>query len=97
MLNYAILFYKNKLNAKYVIDSLSIYLNKGVFLKDMFTNLESLTFNNLTVPVPGNIEKYLITLYGKDFCVFPTISSRLRGHNIRNLDLGNKVTEYLDQ
>jgi len=80
-------FYRNKGNARFLIDGVGMNLKKGPFPVEFMKELCKVPFEDLIVPVPKNYDAYLTWVFGKDYLTPPPLSRRF-GHKIVSLDLG---------
>lgn len=81
-------FYRNKKNAKYLVDGVGLNISKGRFPKEWVTKLKYVKFGDLTAPIPTNYDGYLTHFYTENYSQILPLSRRSSGHNLARIDLG---------
>ncbi|MEG0990568.1 MAG: LicD family protein, partial [Gordonibacter sp.] len=64
----------------------------GSFPKDTLLPVLSTSFEGVMFPVPGNVERYLETMYGSDWRELPPLERR-RNHAPVVLDFSDAVSQ----
>lgn len=91
---FVITLYKNKKNAKYVIDSTGKLQKKGPFSIDGLEDVQRVDFDGgFKAPIPVDYTNYLTFDYGPGYLPEPPLSKRAAPHNFARIDLGEYVFE----
>lgn len=61
----------------------SPYGDKDIYDKEVFSTYLRMPFENITVSVIANYDKYLVSLYG-DYMTLPPVAKRVRGHTMNH-------------
>lgn len=86
--------FKNKKNAKYVIDSTGKLQKKGPFLMWGLHDVQRVDFDGgFQAPIPINYKNYLTFDYGPNYLPEPILSKRVAPHNFARIDLGEWIFE----
>ncbi len=91
--DFAASFYKNKKDAKYLIDSVGKKLKDGVMPIDGLEEVKYVDFDGIKAPIPVDPTGYLNYAYGKDYMSLPTYSKRSAPHNFARVDMGEYIFE----
>lgn len=83
----ALVFFKNKKNAKYLYDGMGRNIYNGVFPIDYLDEAIYVDFEGCKLPVPKKYDEYLTFLYG-DYMELAPLSTRLGCHEITLCDIG---------
>ena len=89
-------FYKNKKDAKYLIDSVGKKLIDGVMPIDGLEEVQYVDFDGIKAPIPVDYTGYLNYAYGPDYLTLPTYSKRRAPHNFARIDMGEYIFENKD-
>ncbi len=94
--------YKNKKNAKWLIDTVGKKLKHGPLPIDGLEDTVYVDFDGIKAPVPVDYTGYLNYAYGSDYMQKPNLSNRCCPHGFARIDLGkyvfdkNGATPYRD-
>ena len=92
LFEFFISLYKNKKNAKYVIDSTGKLQKKGPFLMEGLEDVTRVDFDGgFKAPIPVDTTNYLTFDYGPNYLPEPTLSKRAAPHNFARIDLGQYI------
>lgn len=84
--------YKNKKNAKYVIDSTGKLQKKGPFSIYGLEEVQRVDFDGgFKAPIPIDYTNYLTFDYGPNYLPEPPLSKRAAPHNFARIDLGGYI------
>lgn len=84
--------YKNKKNAKYVIDSTGKLQKKGPFSIYGLEDVQRVDFDGgFKAPIPIDYTNYLTFDYGPNYLPEPPLSKRAAPHNFARIDLGGYI------
>ncbi|MBR3969394.1 MAG: LicD family protein [Clostridia bacterium] len=84
--------YKNKKNAKYVIDSTGKLQKKGPFSIYGLEEIQRVDFDGgFKAPIPMDYTNYLTFDYGPNYLPEPVLSKRAAPHNFARIDLGGYI------
>lgn len=86
-------FYKNKKDAKYLIDSVGKKLIDGVMPIDGLEEVKYVDFDGIKAPIPVDCTGYLNYAYGPNYMTMPTYSKRSAPHNFARIDMGEYIFE----
>ncbi len=86
-------FYKNKKNAKYLIDSVGKKLIDGAMPIDGLEEVHYVDFDGIKAPIPVDYTGYLNYAYGPNYMTLPTYSKRSAPHNFARIDMGEYIFE----
>ncbi len=91
---HVISLFKNKKNAKYVIDSTGKLQKKGPFSIEGLEDVQRVPFDEgFSAPIPADYTNYLTFDYGPNYLPEPPLSKRVAPHNFARIDLGEYVFE----
>ncbi len=94
MYEFVLKFYKNKKNAKYVIDSTGKLQKKGPFSIEGLEDVQRVDFDGgFKAPIPIDYTNYLTFDYGPGYLPEPPLTKRAAPHNFARIDLGEYVFE----
>ena len=93
MFELGVSFYKNKKNAKYLIDSVGKKLIDGVMPIDGLEEVQYVDFDGIKAPIPVDYTGYLNYAYGPNYITMPTYSKRSAPHNFARIDMGEYIFE----
>lgn len=93
MFEMGVSFYKNKKDAKYLIDSVGKKLIHGVMPIDGLEEVKYVPFDGIEAPIPVDPTGYLNYAYGKDYMSLPTYSKRSAPHSFARVDMGEYIFE----
>ncbi len=93
MFELGVSFYKNKKNAKYLIDSVGKKLIDGVMPIDGLEEVQYVDFDGVKAPIPVDYTGYLNYAYGPNYMTLPTYSKRSAPHNFARIDMGEYIFE----
>ena len=86
--------YKNKKDAKYVIDSTGKLQKNGPFSIEGLEDVQRVPFDGgFSAPIPEDYTNYLTFDYGPNYLPEPPLSKRVAPHNFARIDLGKYVFE----
>ncbi len=89
--------YKNKKNAKYVIDGCGKLTAKGPMKLEGLKDVKYVPFDDgFMAPIPADPTDYLIFDYGPSYMREPPLSKRVAPHNFARIDLGGFVFNMED-
>lgn len=94
--------YKNKKDAKWLIDTVGKKLKHGPLPKEGLEDTVYVDFNGIKAPIPVDYTGYLNYAYGPDYMEKPNLSNRRCPHNFARIDLGKYIfdekgeTEFRD-
>ncbi len=83
--------YKNKKNAKFLIDTVGKKLKDGPLPIDGLEDTVYVDFEDIKAPVPVDCTGYLNYAYGANYMEKPNLSNRCCPHNFARIDLGKFV------
>lgn len=83
--------YKNKKDAKYLIDTVGKKLKAGPLPIDGLEDTVYVDFNGIKAPIPVDPTGYLNYAYGPDYMQKPNLSNRRCPHNFARIDLGKYI------
>ena len=83
--------YKNKKNAKWLIDTVGKKLKDGPLPIDGLENTVYVDFEGTTAPIPVDYTGYLNYAYGPDYLEKPNLSNRKCPHDFARIDLGKYI------
>lgn len=91
---FVLTLFKNKKNAKYVIDSTGKLQKKGPFLMQGLEDVQRVDFDNgFQAPIPVDYTNYLTFDYGPGYLPEPPLTKRVAPHNFARIDLGEYIFE----
>lgn len=91
---FTLTLFKNKKNAKYVIDSTGKLQKKGPFLMQGLEDVQRVDFDDgFQAPIPIDYTNYLTFDYGPDYLPEPPLTKRAAPHNFARIDLGEYIFE----
>ncbi len=93
MFELGVRFYRNKKDAKYLIDSVGKKLIHGVMPIDGLEEVKYVPFDGIEAPIPVDPTGYLNYAYGKDYMSLPTYSKRSAPHSFARVDMGEYIFE----
>lgn len=93
MFELGVRFYRNKKDAKYLIDSVGKKLIHGVMPIDGLEEVKYVPFDGTEAPIPVDPTGYLNYAYGKDYMSLPTYSKRSAPHSFARVDMGEYIFE----
>lgn len=93
MFELGVRFYRNKKDAKYLIDSVGKKLIHGVMPIDGLEEVKYVPFDGTEAPIPVDPTGYLTYAYGKDYMSLPTYSKRSAPHSFARVDMGEYIFE----
>ena len=82
-------FYRNKRNARWLIDTVGKKLNDGPLPNVGLDETRYVDFAGMRAPIPIDPVPYLTYAYGPDYITEPPLESRRCPHNFARIDLGN--------
>ena len=82
-------FYEKKKDAQYVIDTMGLNIKKGAMRLDWMTDVVDVPFADMIAPIPAGYDGYLSHLYSKRYMELLPIDSRVSGHLLARVDLGD--------
>lgn len=86
--------FKNKKNAKYIIDSTGKLQKKGPFSIEGLEDVQRVPFDEgFMAPIPEDYTNYLTFDYGPNYLPEPPLSKRAAPHNFARIDLGAYIFE----
>ncbi len=86
--------FKNKKDAKYVIDSTGKLQKKGPFSIEGLEDVQRVPFDDgFQAPIPIDYTNYLTFDYGPNYLPEPPLSKRAAPHNFARIDLGEYIFE----
>lgn len=89
---FVLTIFKNKKNAKYVIDSTGKLQKKGPFLMYGLEDVKRVDFDGgFKAPIPFDCTNYLTFDYGPNYLPEPPLSKRAAPHNFARIDLGEFI------
>ncbi len=95
---FVLTLFKNKKNAKYVIDSTGKLQKKGPFLMYGLEDVKRVDFDGgFKAPIPFDCTNYLTFDYGPNYLPEPPLSKRAAPHNFARIDLGEFIFETADK
>ncbi len=83
--------YKNKKNAKYLIDTVGKKLKDGPLPIDGLEDTVYVDFEGIKAPIPVDYTGYLNYAYGPNYMEKPNLSNRRCPHNFARIDLGKYI------
>lgn len=83
--------YKNKKNAKWLIDTVGKKLKDGPLPIDGLADTVYVEFEGIKAPVPVDYTGYLTYAYGPEFIEKPNLSNRKCPHDFARIDLGKYI------
>lgn len=86
-------FYKNKKDAKYLIDSVGKKLKDGAMPIDGLEEVKYVDFDGIKAPIPVDPTGYLNYAYGPNYMTLPTYSKRSAPHHFARVDMGEYIFE----
>lgn len=91
---FVLTLYKNKKNAKYVIDSTGKLQKKGPFSIEGLEDVQRVDFDGgFQAPIPEDYTNYLTFDYGPGYLPEPPLTKRAAPHNFARIDLGEYIFE----
>ncbi len=91
---FVLTLYKNKKNAKYVIDSTGKLQKKGPFSIEGLEDVQRVPFDGgFKAPIPEDYTNYLTFDYGPNYLPEPPLTKRAAPHNFARIDLGEYIFE----
>ncbi len=93
MFELGVSFYKNKKDAKYLIDSVGKKLIDGVMPIDGLEDVKYVPFDGIEAPIPVDPTGYLKYAYGPNYMTLPTFSKRFAPHSFARVDMGEYIFE----
>ena len=91
---FVLTLYKNKKNAKYVIDSTGKLQKKGPFLMQGLEDVQRVDFDGgFQAPIPVDYTNYLTFDYGSGYLPEPPLTKRAAPHNFARIDSGEYIFE----
>ncbi len=96
LFEFGVSFYKNKKDAKYLIDSVGKLLNKGVMPIDGLEDVKYIDFDGIKAPIPVDYTGYLNYAYGPNYMTLPVYGKRAGPHNFARIDMGEYIFENKD-
>lgn len=91
---FVLTLYKNKKNAKYVIDSTGKLQKKGPFSIEGLEDVQRVDFDGgFKAPIPEDYTNYLTFDYGPGYLPEPPLTKRAAPHNFARIDLGEYIFE----
>ena len=93
MFELGVRFYRNKKDAKYLIDSVGKKLIHGVMPIDGLEEVKYVPFDGIEAPIPVDPTGYLNYAYGKNYMSLPTYSKRSAPHSFARVDMGEYIFE----
>ncbi len=91
---FTLTLFKNKKNAKYVIDSTGKLQKKGPFLMQGLEDVQRVDFDGgFQAPIPIDYTNYLTFDYGPGYLPEPPLTKRAAPHNFARIDLGEYIFE----
>lgn len=94
MYEFVLTLFKNKKNAKYVIDSTGKLQKKGPFLMQGLEDVQRVDFDGgFQAPIPIDYTNYLTFDYGPGYLPEPPLTKRAAPHNFARIDLGEYIFE----
>lgn len=94
LFEFVLKLYKNKKNAKYVIDSTGKLQKKGPFSIEGLEDVQRVDFDDgFQAPIPIDYTNYLTFDYGPNYLPEPPLSKRAAPHNFARIDLGEYIFE----
>ncbi len=91
---FVLTLYKNKKNAKYVIDSTGKLQKKGPFSIEGLEDVQRVDFDGgFQAPIPADYTNYLTFDYGPGYLPEPPLTKRAAPHNFARIDLGEYIFE----
>ncbi len=91
---FVLTLYKNKKNAKYVIDSTGKLQKKGPFSIEGLEDVQRVPFDGgFMAPIPEDYTNYLTFDYGPGYLPEPPLTKRAAPHNFARIDLGEYIFE----
>ncbi len=94
LFEFVLKIYKNKKNAKYVIDSTGKLQKKGPFSIEGLEDVQRVPFDEgFQAPIPVDYTNYLTFDYGPNYLPEPPLSKRAAPHNFARIDLGEYIFE----
>lgn len=97
MFELGVSFYKNKKNARFLIDSVGKKLKDGALPIKGLEKVVYVDFDGIKAPVPVDPEGYLNYAYGKNYMDLPTYSKRIAPHSFARIDMGEYIFENKDK
>lgn len=86
-------FYKNKKDAKYLIDSVGKKLKDGAMPIKGLEEVKYVDFDGFKAPIPVDPTGYLNYAYGPNYMQLPTYSKRSAPHSFARVDMGEYIFE----
>lgn len=91
---FVLTLFKNKKDAKYVIDSTGKLQKKGPFSIEGLEDVQRVPFDEgFQAPIPIDYTNYLTFDYGPNYLPEPPLSKRAAPHNFARIDLGQYIFE----
>ncbi len=91
---FVLTLFKNKKNAKYVIDSTGKLQKKGPFSIEGLEDVQRVDFDGgFQAPIPEDYTNYLTFDYGPGYLPEPPLTKRAAPHNFARIDLGEYIFE----
>ncbi len=91
---FTLTLFKNKKNAKYVIDSTGKLQKKGPFSIEGLEDVQRVDFDGgFKAPIPEDYTNYLTFDYGPGYLPEPPLTKRAAPHNFARIDLGEYIFE----
>ncbi len=91
---FVLTLFKNKKNAKYVIDSTGKLQKKGPFSIEGLEDVQRVPFDGgFMAPIPEDYTNYLTFDYGPNYLPEPPLTKRAAPHNFARIDLGEYIFE----
>lgn len=91
---FVLTLFKNKKNAKYVIDSTGKLQKKGPFSIEGLEGVQRVNFDGgFMAPIPEDYTNYLTFDYGPGYLPEPPLTKRAAPHNFARIDLGEYIFE----
>ena len=91
MFEFVISFYKNKINAHFLIDGVGKKRMDGAMPIDGLEDTVYIDFDGIKAPVPIDYTGYLEYSYGKNYMEKPVLGKRTCPHDFVRIDLGKYV------
>ncbi len=89
--DFAAAFYKNKKDAKYLIDSVGKKLKDGAMPIKGLEEVKYVDFDGFKAPIPVDPTGYLNYAYGQNYMSLPTYSKRSAPHSFARVDMGEYI------
>ncbi len=91
LFEFIVKWYKNKKDAKWLIDSVGKKLKDGPLPKAGLEDTVYVDFEDIKAPIPVDYTGYLNYAYGPDYMNMPNLSNRACPHNFARIDLGKYI------